>query len=64
MYRISDQVISFFESRKLHNIPPAEAEFPFSLLAPSLRFTPKRSRALANASLTKLRLAITAPSVK
>ena len=54
----------FRRSLNPHSTPAAAAALPRSLRAPSLRFGPKRSRALVNASFTKLRLPITAPSVK
>jgi hypothetical protein len=60
----SDQAIPFFKSHRLHKNRLAPAAPPLGYLAPDLRFDPKRSRALANASFTKLRLPITAPSVK
>jgi hypothetical protein len=54
----------FRKSLKLHKIPLAAAPPPFSFRAPSFRFAPNRSRALANASFTNSLLPITAPSVK
>ncbi|MEI6178480.1 MAG: hypothetical protein WCS43_16435, partial [Verrucomicrobiota bacterium] len=56
--------ISLRKSRTLHRTLAATEPLPRILRAPSLRFFPNRSRAAANASLTKLRLPITAPSVK
>ena len=54
---------TFRKALALHNTPPAGAASPFNVLAPSLRFGPKRSRAFANASFTNSLLPITAPSV-
>ena len=51
-------------SLKVHKIPLAAAAPPLSLLAPSLRFGPKRSGTLANAEFTNSLLPVTAPSVK
>jgi hypothetical protein len=52
------------KSRRLHSIPAAGFASPRIFRAPSLRFGPKRSLALANASFTNSLLPITAPSVK
>lgn len=59
-----DQTTPFLRSRKLHSAPPVAAALPFICRAPDFRFGPKRALDLANASSTKLRLPITAPSVK
>jgi hypothetical protein len=58
------QAIPFLRSLRLHKAPFAGAASPFSRLAPSLRFEPNRSLALANASVTNSLLPITAPAVK
>ena len=58
------QEIPLRRSLTLHNAPFAGAAFPFIFLAPVFRFGPNLSRALENASFTKIRLPITAPSVK
>ena len=51
-------------SLTLHSTPFASLPLPFIARAPSFLFAPNRSRAFSNASLTKLLLPITAPSVK
>ena len=61
---IKVQMMPFRRSLKLHSVPPEAAPSPFSFLAPSLRFGPKRSLALPKASFTNSLLPITAPSVK
>ncbi len=58
------QAIPFRRSLKLHKARFAGVASPFNFLAPSLRFGPKRSLALAKASFTNSLLPITAPSVK
>jgi hypothetical protein len=60
----ANQAIPFRRSLKLHNESLAGAASPLILLAPSLRFGPKRYRALAKASFTNSLLPITAPAVK
>ena len=64
MRLLSVQAIPFRRSLKLHKAPFAAAPSPFIFLAPSLRFDPNRSRALAKASFTNSLLPITAPAVK
>ncbi len=58
------QATPFRRSRKLHKIPFVGEASPFIRLAPDFRLLPNRSRDFANASSTKLRLPMTAPSVK
>jgi hypothetical protein len=48
----------------LHNNAAAGPPLPRNFRAPSLRFSPNRSLDFATASLTNVRLPITAPSVK